>query len=426
MAGVAYGTVPFKEQIAFFRRKPNVLTESYLDVWGAQHDAAFMVAGANRDALLADLRDAVRKAIEDGATLEDFRRDFDRIVATQGWDYNGGRNWRSRVIYETNLRQSYNAGRWAQLQRLKKVRPWWRYRHNDAVEHPRPLHVAWDGMVLHCDDPWWLTHFPANGWGCKCYVEALSDRDLKRLGKIGPDKAPAINLQPVIVGTRSPGGPRTVMTPAGVDPGFGYAPGASLDGVPQRRGGPVTPPSLAGIVESSLQDALRKTTRLPAPEAAASAAQTLALPRAPDALQGGFARWSGAVDANDTHPAQYMLGALQQRIVAAAISRGVAAASAAIALPAEVWSAATAARITGWMTDLPAALAAPLAVLLDRAASTLRYVLPAARGRVLVVDIAIGAEGANIVSASEIVRIDTLRDALASGRLELLEGELAP
>ncbi|MGH3802459.1 MAG: hypothetical protein ACRDTD_20490, partial [Pseudonocardiaceae bacterium] len=155
MATLAYGQLPFQEQIEFFRRKANVLTESYLDVWGAQHDTSFMVAGANRDALLADFRQVIERSISEGRTLEQFRSDFDRIVATYGWDYKGGRNWRSRVIYETNLRQSYNAGRWAQLQALIRVRPFWRYNHNDAVEQPRPLHVSWNGLVLRHDDPWW-------------------------------------------------------------------------------------------------------------------------------------------------------------------------------------------------------------------------------------------------------------------------------
>src|SRR5699024_1011605 len=75
------------------------------------------------------------------------------------------------------------------------------------------------------DDPWWHTHYPPNGWGCKCSIRALNARDLKRLGKDGPDKAPPTHMQEHIVGQRSPGGPRTVESPAGVDPGFAYAPG---------------------------------------------------------------------------------------------------------------------------------------------------------------------------------------------------------
>lgn len=229
MADVAFGQVPFAEQIAFFRQKLNVNTESYLDVWAEQNDRSFMVAGANRDALVADFRDAITATINQGRSLEDWRQDFDRIVAEHGWDYNGGRNWRSRVIYETNLRMSFAAGRWKQLQALKQDRPFWEYLHNDSVQHPRPLHLAWNGLVLSADDPWWHTHFPPNGWGCRCEVRSLSRRDLAKLGKDGPDTAPPIDMQTVTVGQRSPGGPQAVQTPKGIDPGFGYAPGRSLD-----------------------------------------------------------------------------------------------------------------------------------------------------------------------------------------------------
>lgn len=224
MAGAAYGSLQFQQQLAFFRRKKNVLTERWTDVWQEAHDHAFMVAGANRIDLLLDLRDAVDRAIAGGSTLEDFRKDFDAIVARYGWTYNGGRNWRTRVIFETNLRTSYAAGRYEQLQRLKKVRPYWRYLHSDSVQHPRPLHLAWNGLVLHADNPWWNTHYPPNGWGCQCSVEALDDDDLRALGKSGPDTAPPVAMQEVTVGQRGPH-PMTVQTPAGVDPGFGYAPG---------------------------------------------------------------------------------------------------------------------------------------------------------------------------------------------------------
>ncbi len=217
----------FAEQIAFFRGKLNLGTATWTDIQHAEHDRAFVVAGALRDDLLTDFRRAVDSAIADGTTLEAFRKDFDSIVARHGWTYNGGRNWRSRVIYETNLRTSYAAGRWAQVQEVKATRPFVRYRHNDSVLNPRPQHVAWDGLVLPVDSPWLRTHWPPNGWGCRCYIETLSQRDLERLGKAGPDTPPPQDIQDVVVGSNGPN-PRVFRTPAGVDPGFGYAPGASL------------------------------------------------------------------------------------------------------------------------------------------------------------------------------------------------------
>lgn len=227
MARVSYGSVPFAEQNGFFRRKLNLPTNHWTDIYNSEHDWAFVVAGANRDDLLADFRSAIDKAISDGTTLEQFRKDFDRIVAQYGWDYNGGREWRTRVIYETNLFSSYNAGRYEQLQAQAAALPYWRYRHSDAVEDPRPEHQAWDGLILRADDKWWHTHYPPNGWGCQCYVEGLTEDDLRALGKTGPDKAPALDMQTQLIGKRSPGGPFEVQVPAGIDPSFEHAPGQS-------------------------------------------------------------------------------------------------------------------------------------------------------------------------------------------------------
>ena len=112
MASAAFGALPFKEQIAFFERKLNLPTHSWIDIYAAEHEWAFTVAGASKEDIVADFRTAVDKAIRDGTTLETFRKDFDTIVAKHGWAYNGGRNWRSKVIYDTNLATSRAAGRW--------------------------------------------------------------------------------------------------------------------------------------------------------------------------------------------------------------------------------------------------------------------------------------------------------------------------
>lgn len=220
-------SLPFREQNEFLRRKLDLPTNGWTDVYTREHDYAFVVAGANRSDLVADFRLAVQRAIEDGGTLEDFRHDFDRIVAKHGWSYNGGRNWRSRVIYETNMRSTYMAGRYEQLMVVREQRPFWQYIHSDAVENPRPEHEAWNGMVLRWDDPWWQYHFPINAWGCQCSVRALSMDDLARMGKTGPDEAPPIVWEQRTIGQRSVDGPRTVEVPKGIDPGFEYTPGQS-------------------------------------------------------------------------------------------------------------------------------------------------------------------------------------------------------
>ena len=223
----SYGSLPFKEQIDFFKGKTDLPSRAWTDLYAAEHDWAFVVAGATKRDLLSDMRGAVEKAIATGRTLDQFRTDFDKIVGQHGWEYNGGRAWRTRTIFETNLRQSYNAGREAQMAdpELRKKRPYGLYRHGDSA-NPRPQHLAWNGTVLPLDDAWWSTHTPQNGWGCKCKKFMVSARDVERMGlKVGP--APVVEYETRIIGVNSPNGPRSVRVPLGIDPGFEHAPGQS-------------------------------------------------------------------------------------------------------------------------------------------------------------------------------------------------------
>jgi SPP1 gp7 family putative phage head morphogenesis protein len=219
MADAAPFAVDPLEAIAYLLRKLNIPTETWTDIWQEAHAAAFVVAGAQSDALLNDFHEAVNRAIAEGRTLEQFREDFDRIVAEHGWSYNGSRNWRSRVIFQTNLRLAYAAGRWEQIDRLKARRPYLRY---VAVmdERTRPLHAAWHNTVLPVDHPWWDTHFPPNGWNCRCTVQSLGERDLARYGLAVSAEAPPSPLVAKAVKGRG-----IVMVPEGIDPGFAYNPG---------------------------------------------------------------------------------------------------------------------------------------------------------------------------------------------------------
>nr|WP_324761769.1 hypothetical protein [Pasteurella multocida] len=91
------------------------------------------------------------------------------------------------------------------------------YEHNDSA-HPRLQHVAWDGLVLRADDPWWDYHYPTRAYGCHCTVKALDDVDLKYQGKT-VQQAPEIEWEEKVIGQRS-GQTRIVRVPKGVDPSF--------------------------------------------------------------------------------------------------------------------------------------------------------------------------------------------------------------
>ena len=215
---------PFAEQIAALRlRMANLVgTVKWDDLVHAQHDRAFMVAGAMKADLLDDLAKAVLRSIEEGTGLEAFRKDFRSIVEKHGWHgWTGegtakGEAWRTRVIYRTNMATSYAAGRMAQLVAGKFA--YWVYFHGNSKE-PRHQHLAWDGIALPPDHPFWKTHYPPNGWGCSCYASgARTAAGVKRLGG-NPDKPLPDGWQAM--------DPRT-GTEVGISKGWGYAPGASV------------------------------------------------------------------------------------------------------------------------------------------------------------------------------------------------------
>lgn len=214
---------PFAEQVAAFRLRLGDLvpTARWDDIQRSAHDRAFMVAGAVKADLLSDLGRAVDQAITAGTGFEAFKRDFREIVQRHGWHgwtgegTPGGEEWRMRVIYRTNMRVSYQAGRFAQLR--EGGFKYWVYRHGGSHD-PRPEHLALDGLILEADHPFWAVWFPPNGWGCSCRVFGARSR----AGAIRLGGKPNVTL-PANWNQRSP----KTGTPEGIDKGWDYAPGAS-------------------------------------------------------------------------------------------------------------------------------------------------------------------------------------------------------
>lgn len=158
--------LPFAQAIEHFRGKVNLPTRTWLDIEKGMHARAFVVAGATKEELLADFKAAAGKGLEKGTTLAEFRKDFDAIVARHGWSHKGGRDWRSKVIFQTNLATAYSAGRYAQMTTpaVLAARPFWRYIASSSRER-RAQHMSWYNVVLPATDPWWDTHFPPCAWG---------------------------------------------------------------------------------------------------------------------------------------------------------------------------------------------------------------------------------------------------------------------
>ncbi|SDH91754.1 PBECR2 nuclease fold domain-containing protein [Roseospirillum parvum] len=228
--------LPFKEAQDYLRQKVNLPTATWTDLKEGMHARAFVIAGAMKEDLLTDFRGALQKALDEGTTLADFRRDFDRIVARHGWTYKGSRGWRSRVIYDTNMRTARAAGKWQQINTAtarERKRGRVLYLRYQAVldSRTRPQHKAWHGVVLPADHAFWATHYPPNGWYCRCTIQVLTERQLARYGytPTPADQAPKVMIEARTV-RRADGTTTTWPTPQGIDTGWGYNPGEAAWG----------------------------------------------------------------------------------------------------------------------------------------------------------------------------------------------------
>ncbi len=230
-AAVAFNT-PFDAQIAYLRAKLALPTERYGQIAAAAHDRAFVVAGAMQADLLADLQAALVQYVSDGRGARAFERDFQAIAAQHGWtgwtgeDSAEGRAWRARLVYGTNLRGAHAAGRRAQMLEpgYLRLRPYWRYLHSDTVAHPREQHLAWHGLTLPHDHPFFKTHYAPNGIGCQCRIVAVSQREGEASARAGLGQPPAgwDQIDPA------------TGAPVGIGKGFDHAPGAAADWPLQR------------------------------------------------------------------------------------------------------------------------------------------------------------------------------------------------
>jgi SPP1 gp7 family putative phage head morphogenesis protein len=196
-----------------------------------------------------DIQASLVKALENGSTITQFRKDFDRIVQERGWSYNGKRGWRTSVIFDTNMRSAHMAGRWQQLQAGKDRRPYLQYR-TAGDSRVRPQHRQWNGLIYPIDHPFWQTHYPPNGWGCRCTVRAYSDADLAEKGLAVSPNHP--------IKTRDVEGFGPV--PEGIDPGWDHNVGASWQAPELALGQKLAklPPEIQGyIVDKTISPAFQ-------------------------------------------------------------------------------------------------------------------------------------------------------------------------
>lgn len=222
--------VPPAQALAYFKAKGLKTTFSYADMLDYQHDQAFTVAKMLNVDMLGQVRASLDAALNTGQTFKEWADTITPVLQSGGWwgrkavvdPLTGqeivaqlGSPWRLETIFRTNMQTAYAAGAWQEIEAQKDLAPFLMY---DAVDdlRTRPLHASWDQKVLPVDSDWWKTHYPPNGYNCRCGVIQLSAAEVEALG-LQPQADPPDD------GTFKWTNPRTgdvVDIPRGLDPGF--------------------------------------------------------------------------------------------------------------------------------------------------------------------------------------------------------------
>lgn len=232
-----FPTDPPPEVLEYFRAKKLKPGFDHRDVWRQEHATAFTVAKAMELDVLQALYDALDAAIADGQTYQSFKKGLQPKLQQLGWwgrkdatdpltgevrEVQLGSPRRLKTIYNANLRTARAAGQWDRIERTKKLRPYLLYRLGPSREH-RLDHLRWDGLILPVDHPFWQTHYPPNGWGCKCYVRQISQREYDRLTSTGKYMTTAPEIKKRDWVNKRTG--EVEQVPEGIDPGWDTNPG---------------------------------------------------------------------------------------------------------------------------------------------------------------------------------------------------------
>lgn len=192
-----------KQALDYLKKKKLHPAFSYKDVWNEEHATAFTVAKAMQLDVLSDIKTAVEKAIENGTTFEQFKKELKPTLMKKGWwgrkemsdpltgrtvDAQLGSDRRLKTIYSTNLRSAYQKGQYDRTME-SDLHPYLMYKLGASVHH-REEHLRWSNLILPKDDPLWNSIFPPNGYGCKCYTVAVTEA---RKQKYEQNGVPAYN-----------------------------------------------------------------------------------------------------------------------------------------------------------------------------------------------------------------------------------------
>lgn len=186
-----------------------------------------------------DLRDAIKRALDDGVAESDIERVLasekaaariaeSHVMTRTGTALAGiqeDEDWKVKFerqsalaiarSTESSMLVAASVGRY---DRGENRNGDWLFYLTMRDDRVRPEHAAWDGTLLRRNHSWWKTHYPPNGYNCRCVAVSVSSGEADQLsGMSGVTTKPRKEKMKTFI---EPLTGKTRKQPANIDPGW--------------------------------------------------------------------------------------------------------------------------------------------------------------------------------------------------------------
>jgi len=159
--------LPPEKQIEFLENKGFRLTRHYLDMQREAHLASFTVVRIETVKELEIIANKLIDAKQKGLSIEETKNLLRQHISKPA---------HLSTVIMTNFSSMENI---ASFKNQTKYSDYLKY---IAIRDrkTRPEHRKMDGIVLPANHKFWQTHYPPNGYNCRCRVRGLTKRQLKK------------------------------------------------------------------------------------------------------------------------------------------------------------------------------------------------------------------------------------------------------
>ncbi len=120
----------------------------------------------------------LRKAIEEGDTLKEFKEGADEVLKKAGL---GKKGHYLETVFRTNIQSAYSAGNWKQQYESRERFPYLQYMITKDI-NTSDICLNFANRVYRYDSPFWNKYYPPNHYRCRATTISLSKEEVNEAG----------------------------------------------------------------------------------------------------------------------------------------------------------------------------------------------------------------------------------------------------